>query len=1244
MESKSETEKLLTAVQALEAQRSTLGDEVVDTALAPLREKLMALQATALGEQRKLATILFADLVGFTALSAELDAEEVRDLLKHYFAAWSSFIQNQGGVVEKFIGDAVMAVFGLPVAREDDPERALLAALGMRRELEALNQQHPVADGRRLAMRVGIHTGEILVGSFGERQEGEFVAVGETVNLASRLQAAAPANGILITYDTYRHIRGLFEARPFERLSLKGIVEPVQTYLVQEATPRPQRGSRRGVAGIQTRMVGRNQELARLQALYHETIRSGQRRSLALVGEAGIGKTRLLSEFEGWLAGLPDAPRVLKGRAFSVTQNTPYSLARDVIAAHFDIQESDPAALVGQKLKRGWRQAFALAPGGPAAGKAAGPAYAAARLLGFELSPGEVEPEPHQDARGFYDQALIELRAYFRALASRGPVLLLLEDLHWADDSSLELLNQIGENLEDLPLLVIATTRPRLAERRPGWQEELQFQAALELRPLSKEESLDLIRQILHKVPELPQGILELITASADGNPFYVEELVKMLIEDGVIAVEADAWRVEEALLPGLRVPPTLVGVLQARFDRLPPDERVDLQRGSVIGRIFWDQAVVYLQGEDNGAPPSAPEQPVLEVLQRLQGRQMIFQQPRSTFESTREFSFKHALLRDVTYESLLKRQRRAYHHRAAQWVEQVAGQLQRLGQFAGLIAGHYDQAGEAAAAAEWYWQAGQGAARRYANAEALYAFNRALELLPAGEPERRFEILLAREAVYDLLGQPEERSRDLDELSTLARQLDTPRHQAQVLLRRAAYNFSISEFPVALEAARGTSELAHAAGALDLAAESALLQAAVLIRQAAFETAAEFANLALDLARRQQRPDIQASSLRHLGLIAYYLGKAHEALAHFEQAHHLFVEIGDRQGQGLALNNMGGATFKAGDYRGAQRYYTRSLELCQEIGDRLGQGRALNNLGITAIESGDHDQAERYYLQGLQICRSVGHRTFQVSVLDNLGNLAAFRFQYSKAHEYQRSALEIAREIGDRVNETMVLLNLGHTHLLAGDQTSALNYLEQAAALSANLGDRSTDTRIFISLSDYGLYIGEFQAAAHNAGQAVELARELEDRFDEGQALQCLGSARLAEGQAAEAVEHFRLAIAAYQASTDSGLALEARAGLTLALLALGKPEQALEQVEKILEIREREGLAGVEQPIFVLLACYRGLKANRQPRAEAILQQAYDLLHEIAAQFPDPAAAQAFLENIPANRELLAVWQDTG
>jgi adenylate cyclase len=581
-------------------------------------------------------------------------------------------------------------------------------------------------------------------------------------------------------------------------------------------------------------------------------------------------------------------------------------------------------------------------------------------------------------------------------------------------------------------------------------------------------------------------------------------------------------------------------------------------------------------------------------------------------------------------------------HRQAAQWLEQVTERIGRTDEFSTLIAGHYEQAGDTLSASEWYWRAGQGAAFRYANAEALHAFSRALELSRPEDIERQFEIRLSREKVYDLLGLRDEQLLELEELQELAERLADPAWQARVALRRAAYAFSVSDFPAVIASAQKASEQAKVAQVVDVVAESDLLQSNALTRQGSLDEARELAERGLKLARHYGLRRVEASSLRQLGLIAYYLGDHQEARARFADALQLYIQIGDRQGEGMAVNNLGGASFELGDHQQAKVYYSRSLELCRQIGDRMGEGRALNNLGIIAVVQSDYDRAEAYYLQALQISRETGHRSFEMSALDNLGNLALYRYQFTRAKTYQLEALRGARQIGDRVTESYSLVNLARSCLMTGDYQTAYDYIQSGLELIREIGDPQGECAMLVDLSYYHCETGNLEAARDRAREALDQSRELGFQSEEAWALHLLGEAEWHSGHAREAYEYYQAALEARRELGEDGEACDSQAGMARACLSLGDMEQAMAQVEQLLDTWEMRGTLGLDQPIQDMLICYQVLAAAQDPRAPGLLERGYRLLQECATNIEEENLRRAFLENVRANRELLEIWRD--
>jgi ABC-type oligopeptide transport system substrate-binding subunit/class 3 adenylate cyclase len=723
-----EREQLELAITQLEAQRATLGDDIVDVSIAALRAKLAALEPKPTPKQRKQATILFADVLGFTAMSETMDTEEVGDVMNALWQRWDAAIVEHGGVIDKHMGDGLMALWGALEAREDDPEQAIRAALALRSELAAYTAEHQV----ELGIRAGLNTGPVLLGDVGTT--GEISAIGDAVNLASRLKEAAPAGGVLISHDTYSHVRGAFDVAEQEPHRVRGRTRPVHTYLVKQAKPRAFRTWTRGVAGVETRMVGREAELLMLQNMFRDAAEDAEAHVVTVVGDAGVGKSRLLYEFQEWIELLPDEVWYFVGRATPETEARPYGLIRRMFAHRFEILDSDSAAGVRAKFRAG--MAVALSPD---------QADLVGQLLGLDFSASPAV-QARLGSESFGASATAHLIKYLRAMATE-PTVILFEDIHWADDSSLDLLDYLVGEVPDTRLLVICLARPPLFERRPSWGEGQDLHTRINLRPLSRRASRALVGEILQKATGVPHELRDLIVEGAEGNPFYVEELIKMLIEDGVIVLGEDHWWVELERLAKVHVPPTLTGVLQARLDSLPPQEKTLLQRAAVVGRLFWDTALAELKAKEGSG---LSEEEIAPVLNAVRDRELVFRRERSAFAGAEEYIFKHALLRDVTYETVLLSLRRVYHGQVARWLEVAAGK--RIGEYLGLIAGHYELAGEGERAAEYLLRAGDQARLAYACQEASGYYHRALPLLEEqGKLDQVARTLMKLGLTYDL-------------------------------------------------------------------------------------------------------------------------------------------------------------------------------------------------------------------------------------------------------------------------------------------------------------------------------------------------------------------------------------------------------------------------------------------------------------------------------------------------------------
>ena len=610
-----------------------------------------------LGEQRKVVSILFADVTGSTSLGEQLDPERLRALLGSYFGEMTHVIQSWGGTVEKYIGDAIMAVFGVPTVREDDAERALRAALEMGERLEALNEGFERDHRVRLQIRIGVNTGEVVapVGSAPE----QLIVTGDAVNVAARLEQAAAPGAILVGERTFLASRSAFTFDEAMDLDLKGKAAPVVARRVLGALAEPQRG----VPGLRAPMIGRDRELETLLGLFDEAVETGRPRMTVVYGPAGIGKSRLTNEFVSAVRARHPEAAVLRGRCLAAGHGITYWALAEVLRGMIGVGLADPADQVRTRLTEG-----------------IGP-----MLSGLGLPPQEID----QTIAALATTAGIGLngdgrqvsaedmaRAWPRlatAHVASAPAVWLIEDLHWAGEPVPEMLQRIASGTEG-PLILLATARPEFAETHPEFAAWGGLTTSLSLRPLTDAQSQELIGSLLD-IADLPDALRAEILAKAEGNPFFVEEIIQRLIDQGTVVHEDGHWRATGAAPPP--IPDSVQALVAARIDGLPAAVHRTLQEAAVVGRVFWAAPLAEATHDD-----------VAGALHELERKGLIFVRPTTSLAGETEYMFKHAVVRDVAYASLPKARRAQAHAQVGAWIESIAGE--RSDELAELIADHY--------------------------------------------------------------------------------------------------------------------------------------------------------------------------------------------------------------------------------------------------------------------------------------------------------------------------------------------------------------------------------------------------------------------------------------------------------------------------------------------------------------------------------------------------------------------------
>lgn len=1014
-----------TAIAALQAQRDVLGDALVDSALLKLHEQARSQPAEAGAQQLRQVSILFADVVGSTALSQTLDPEDVQAVMDAALAGFSAVVQDHGGRVLQYAGDSMLAVFGAPSAHEDDAERAVQAGLAIlaegRAQAAGVKQRWGHAG---FDVRVGIHTGDVLLGGGVDSNDGSIRGV--AVNIAARMEQSAPAGMLRISQHTYRQVRGRFELLEQAPLQVKGIDEPLLTYLVQSARAPAQRRMARGVDGVNARMVGRQSELAQLQQAHQRLCGGAGLTLLTVVGEAGLGKSRLLSEFEHWaIDQVPQAAqtRWLQACGGEALINRPYWTLRQLLC------DGDAAQPAGARAGTQWldRVAPLLASRADAA--------VLGHLLGFDFS---AEAEVHAllgEARQLRDRGFFHAGQLLWALAGQArPLLIALDDLHWVDDGTLDFIDYLLASQPELPLLIVGLARPSLQQRRSAWSS----QRRIELVPLDADQAEQLVAELLVRLRQMPAGLSELITAQADGNPFYMEELVNMLIDRRAIVTDASEWEFQAERLQALAVPGSLVGVLQARLDALPAAERHTSQLAAVIGFRFWDDCLRQLGAE------------LPETLMALLTRELIAPQQPSSLGRMEEFSFKHHTLHQVAYAGVLKRVKRALHVQVAAWLAALPGDTPL-----DLVAEHYERGGATTLALDYWQRAAEAAASRYANQQALMHADRALALADHTDLARRYALTLLRCRVLELLCERERLAAELGRLQALAEAQGLAAKRCEALVRRARFCFDGGDIEPALAYARQ----AVAQAPPDHPASSATAHALVaqcLLRLGDHGQASSVSAEALRLARLAGDAAIEGIILNDLGMRADIAGDHGAAFDCYERALRCHRQVGNRNNEGGTLSNLAYAALVLGEYEAAYAQFELARELFAKIGSPNNEGVTLINMGIARLNQARPAEAQGLAGRALHMLQAAGDRWAAGAALRLSGQAALALGDGPNAIAQLSASLDLFEAMGMPHLAIEARAGLADAALAQADLAGALAHID--AVLSSQAGGISLD------------------------------------------------------------------------------------------------------------------------------------------------------------------------------------------
>ena len=1035
--------------------------------------------AVARVSERRTVAVLFCDICGFTAMSESLDPEEVSNIIQPLFQECNAAINKYGGVVEKFIGDAIMALFGVPYLHEDDPERAAMAALEMRDIIQAYGARLQKSHGFGVNMRIGLNVGTVVAGSVDATEGKNYQVMGDAINTAARMEQNALPGHILVTEGMYRLIKQSFELKTDKLINAKGKAEPLQAYELLGIRRLQQRT--RGLGEMAIQMVDRQDELAHLLKAARQSLAEPDLAYLMINGESGLGKTRLALELFHRLQQEQGDLLLLRGNSTSYSQHFTYFVLQNLIRSCVKLDETVPHAEAVQRI-----QDFVSEiqiPNGSMI----------ASLLEYTLYPHLELPQLKFIAPDRLQKQIFKaIGDVLMTLARRQPLFVLVDDLQWCDPLSQQWLKQFQEAARgrELPMLICVTLRPN---SHHSDDTGLNWACQQNLQPLSDEHCNEMICHILgldaHAGLPFNLGSLgEAVLMRASGNPYYVEEVFSNLLEDGLLVQGNSGWELTCAL-KDLPLPSSIQRLIMSRFDRLEPEYRSLLQTISALGNTASISLLEQLLSTS-----SARLEADLDVLVRS-GFLRMTQTPRGL-----ECTFLQALTQEVVYNTMVNRRKLALH-------QQIGDTLEKL--YASdpfpvldLLAYHFSRTKDIAKAVRYLHVAAEHAARLYANQLALGHYNFLLELMEQLEPQtligtdlfqrewmranqlrqkvvrRRCEILLLTGAYDEVLNVVEQ----------ALKVTESPLEQARLMYCRGRVLEKRSEYAAAREVYEEARKLLEEQGEIR---EQARLWNAIgwVCRwMGDYDQALQACQSALSLL--EQQPDMEQIAYAHnvLGVVYYYRHDWEQSLNHYRQSLDIQRQIQDLWGHANSLSNMGNVYFMTNRWLEAVDVFKESLELREQLGDTEGVSTSCNNLGHALQELGEYQQAENYLRRALELYHQMGHRLGEATAHCNLGSAAFRQQQWDKALGLLETGIASMEALQLKALLAEIYNHRIEIQLQLRDLPAALRYLELDGPAIVEHGEPVQKGRFERLWGRYCMLSGDTEAAKKHLQSALEL------------------------------------------------------------------------------------------------------------------------------------------------------------
>ena len=1029
--------QLEAAIAALEASRPTLGDAVADVALAPLRAQLSALRdlrtagetkpldyerprsytpkyladkilntRSSIEGERKIVTVMFADVVNSTSMFEKLDPEAVHEIMEGCFRLLIDQVHRYEGTVNQFLCDGVTALFGAPIAHEDHAQRACQAALAIRKALEIYGESLQNRYEIDFNMRIGLNSGPVVVGSIGDDLRMDYTAKGDTVNIASRLESACEAGRILVSRDTYRLTREAFTFFAAESIRVKGKRDSLMVYELHRSKLSPAKS--RGLRDLSYAFVGRDHDMAQLNDIF-AGLKAGRGQMVIVSGEAGIGKSRLLSELKRDISSREEV-HWLEGRCLAYTSSVSYGPFLDLIRNYAGIRDEQSEDAARRRLDLAVNQFF--------------PGDAEAKAIIANMMVVRLSTEETNLLKGIQGELLRQrifglMVSFFTKLAKEYPTILVIEDSHWADTTSLELIEHLTPLIERMPLAIICVSRTETSWTSEAWLKLTKKSRErysngftnIVLKPLSDLTSLEMVARLL-SLDCLPLSLKDLIAGKAEGNPFFVEELIRTLIERGALTKSEDGTWKATRLIESVTVPDTLQGLLMSRLDRLPPETKWLAQQASVIGRLFLYRVLFHMAERKTC---------VDNDLSCLETNELIRERVR---DPELEYMFRHALTQETAYESLLAARRKELHCKTAQAMEELFSD--RIAEFSTVIGEHFLRGEAWERASEFLIRAGDTATQLFALAEARLHYARGLDALahlPSSENNRRNKVdtLIKQVSVSYASDLPEQNMARMIEAERLVQELPGPDGtpgSGQLLMARVRFWMGMIHF-----------------------VSNAMPEAIGYYRQV------------LAVAQELGDPELLAVPSLAIGGALYFQGHFGKAEVLFRQAINAFEQLSDWT-EWIRAVSYHGVTL------GATGSYAEGLAECQRAIARARQlnslyGIAYSTLGLSRIyaDAGNLDHTTETTRQAIEAAEQSGDRIL-LPLCYATGSYAELcAGQFEAAAESAAKAQAIARELGGQLaGADITASTIAGVALGKGQVEQALSMAEQAVAMAGKM------------------------------------------------------------------------------------------------------------------------------------------------------------------------------------------------